>query len=42
MDYRDSVFISVAENLSITKAADELNISQPAVTRHIKELEQRY
>jgi len=42
MDYRDSVFISVAENLNITKAANELNISQPAVTRHIKELEQRY
>ena len=42
MDYRDSVFISVAENLNITKAAAELNISQPAVTRHIKELEQRY
>jgi len=42
MDYRDSVFISVAENLSISKAAIELNISQPAVTRHIKELEDRY
>lgn len=42
MDYRDSVFISVAENLSISKAANESNISQPAVTRHIKELEERY
>lgn len=42
MDYRDSVFISVAENLNISKAANELNISQPAVTRHIKELENRY
>ena len=42
MDYRDSVFISVAENLSISKAANGLNISQPAVTRHIKELENRY
>ncbi|MDD4015983.1 MAG: LysR family transcriptional regulator [Petrimonas sp.] len=32
MDYRDTVFISVVENLSFSKAADELNISQPAVT----------
>lgn len=42
MDYRDTVFISVVENLSFSKAADELNISQPAVTRHIKELEERF
>ncbi|MCE5345739.1 MAG: LysR family transcriptional regulator [Bacteroidales bacterium] len=42
MDYRDTVFLSVAENLNFTKAADNLNISQPAVTRHIKELEERY
>lgn len=42
MDYRDTVFISVVENLSFSKAADELIISQPAVTRHIKELEERY
>jgi DNA-binding transcriptional LysR family regulator len=42
MDYRDSVFMSVAENISFSKAANDLNISQPAVTRHIKELEERY
>ena len=42
MDYRDSVFMSVAENLNFSKAANDLNISQPAVTRHIKELEERY
>ena len=42
MDYRDSVFMSVAEKLSFSKAANDLNISQPAVTRHIKELEERY
>ena len=42
MDYRDTVFMSVAENLSFSKAANDLNISQPAVTRHIKELEERY
>nr|WP_321452827.1 LysR substrate-binding domain-containing protein [uncultured Carboxylicivirga sp.] len=41
MDYRDKVFLSVAENLSFSKAADELFISQPAITKHIKELERR-
>jgi DNA-binding transcriptional LysR family regulator len=42
MDYRDSVFLLVAANLSFSKAAEELFISQPAVTRLIKELEERY
>ncbi len=41
MDYRDKVFISVAENLNFSKAAEELFISQPAVTKHIKELENK-
>ena len=39
MDYRDDVFLSVAEKLSFSKAAEDLFISQPAVTKHIKELE---
>jgi len=42
MDYRDIVFLAVAENLSFSKAAEELHISQPAVTKHIKELENKY
>jgi DNA-binding transcriptional LysR family regulator len=41
MDYRDNVFLAVAENLSFSKAAEELFISQPAVTNHIKELESK-
>jgi len=32
----------VAVNLSFSKAAVQFNISQPAVSRHIKELEERY
>ncbi len=41
MDYRDNVFLTVAENLSFSKAASELFISQPAVTNHIKALESK-
>jgi DNA-binding transcriptional LysR family regulator len=42
LDFRLNVFRSVAINLSFTKASAELYISQPAVTRHIKELESEY
>lgn len=38
-DYRLKVFSTVANRLSFTKAANELNISQPAVTKHVKEIE---
>ena len=41
MNYRDQVFIAAAENLSFSKAAEDLFISQPAVTKHIKELENK-
>lgn len=41
-DFRLKVFRSVARNLSFTKAAQELFISQPAVSRHIHELEECY
>lgn len=41
MDYRYKVFLAVANNLSFSKAAEELFISQPAVTKHVKELENR-
>lgn len=37
--FRLDVFHSVAKNLSFTKASQELHITQPAVTNHIKELE---
>lgn len=41
-DFRLKVFRSTARHLSFTKAAEEMCISQPAVTRHIKEIESEY
>lgn len=38
-DYRLKVFYTVASRMSFTKASGELNISQPAVTKHIREIE---
>ncbi len=38
-DFRLKVFYNVAQKLSFSKAANELFISQPAVTKHISELE---
>lgn len=42
LDYRLTVFDAVARRRSFTKAAEELCITQPAVTRHIKELEKQF
>lgn len=41
-EFRLKVFRSVARHLNFTKAAEELYVSQPAITRHIKELEAEY
>ena len=33
------IFVAVAKELNITKAAEKINISQPAITKQIKNLE---
>lgn len=42
MDFRLQVFQAVAKRLNFTKAAEELFITQPAVTKHIHELEHQF
>lgn len=42
LDYRIETFLTLCETLSYTKTAKILNITQPAVTQHIKYLEQYY
>lgn len=41
-DFRLKVFVSAAHNLSFTKCAREMYISQPAVSKNITELEQQF
>ena len=41
-DFRLKVFITAARTLSFTRTAEQLYISQPAVSKHIGELESRY
>jgi DNA-binding transcriptional LysR family regulator len=42
MDFRLKVFQSVANHKSFTRASKELLISQPAISKHIQELESLY
>lgn len=41
-DFRLKVFVTAARHLSFTKAAEELFVSQPSITKHIKEMESQY
>lgn len=42
LDQKVQTFLKVAECKNYTKAAEELNLTQPAVTQHIKKLEDYY
>ena len=42
LDYRARTFLEVCRQGSYTKAAQELRLSQPAVSQHIRDLETRY
>lgn len=41
-DFRTKTFLTVCKTLNFTRAAEELHISQPAVSQHIAHLEQVY
>lgn len=42
LDYRIESFLMVCRTMSITRAAEALHITQPAVSQHIKALEKQY
>lgn len=42
LDFRIQTFITVCEYMNFTKAAEVLNITQPAVSQHIRYLEDEY
>lgn len=42
LDFRIETFITVCEYMNFTKAAEKLNITQPAVSQHIRYLEDEY
>lgn len=41
-DFRLKVFVSAAKNLNFSKCAQQMHISQPAVSKHISEIEGRF
>ena len=42
LDFRMETFLSVCRNMSFTAASEELHITQPAVSQHIRFLEKSY
>ncbi|HIT89979.1 MAG TPA: LysR family transcriptional regulator [Candidatus Merdenecus merdavium] len=42
LDYRIDTFVAVSKSLNYTKAAEELGLTQPAVSQHIRYLESYY
>ena len=42
LDFRMETFLTVCEYMNFTHAAEKLNLTQPAVSQHIKYLEKEY
>lgn len=42
LDHRIKTFLKVCQTLNYTRAAEELHITQPAVSQHIRRLEEEY
>ncbi|MCI8647182.1 MAG: LysR family transcriptional regulator [Firmicutes bacterium] len=42
LDFRVHTFLAVCKHMNFTRAAEELNITQPAVSQHIRYLEELY
>ncbi len=42
IDYKIQTFLTLCKNMNYTLTAQELNMTQPAVTNHIKQLEKAY
>lgn len=42
LDFRIETFLTVCNHMNFTRAAEELHITQPAVSQHIQYLEQQY
>ena len=42
LNYKLSTFLELCETKNYTKTAEKLHMTQPAVTQHIKYLEQYY
>ena len=42
LDFRIMTFLEVCRTMNYTKAAENLNLTQPAVSQHIHWLEQQY
>ena len=42
LDFRMETFLKVCEYMNFTHAAENLHLTQPAVSQHIKYLEKKY
>ena len=42
LDFRMETFLTVCNDMNFTHAAEHLNLTQPAVSQHIKHLEKTY